>query len=249
MSDVILFLIVFIIILSFLIFISFLVIDESSNNVIYQQCIPGDCAMDTRDGTKLCPGNTTDRVTADLSYQVCISRNYCNSSLTPFAILKDGSTNSQGICDSDMCRCSNTESCSYDRLVAFRDDGDFFTQIFLESQGLYKSQTVDSSNAFCGIHSSSLSKVGCIITDQSNIDVTEVANCVNNNFCKAGVAAFYPLDISTFEVNDALYNIPISCVPYFSEDIPSEGPLPVVCQSSQIPVWNKLEQRLICYDI
>ncbi len=251
MNDTILFLVVFISILCFIIFISFLLREEDASSVIYQQCIPGDCAIDLRNGTKICPGNTTDRITANLSYQACTSRNFCTSSQLPFSILKDGSTNSQGICDSDACRCSSFETCSYDRLVSFRDNGDTFSQIFLESQGMYRTRTVNSDSAYCGIHSSSLSKVGCLINNPDNavININEVATCMNNNFCKSGVAAFYPSNITDFDIFDALYNIPISCVPYFSENLPSEGPLQSPCSETEIAVWNKNAQQIICYSI
>lgn len=223
--------------------------NDTSNSPIFQECSPGDCAMNIRDGTKTCPGNTTDRVTANLSYQVCTSRNFCVNSQAPFSMMTDGSTNSQGVCDTDACRCSANETCSYDRLVSFVDNGRTFSQRYLESQGLYRTRTVNANSAFCGIHAASLSKVGCLISDSSAIDLNEVAVCMNSNFCKAGIAAFYPNDFDSFTLAEGLYNIPISCVPYFSQEITDEGPLISPCQADQVAVWNKSLQQISCFNI
>lgn len=74
-------------------------------------CLPGQCGTNLITGVKRCPtGNGI--ISTNPANEVCNSPFVCDNPITPFAVLSDGSTNFQGICEAGVtCPCLATQTC------------------------------------------------------------------------------------------------------------------------------------------
>lgn len=96
----------------------------SANSSIFQ-CAPGECAMDTVTGEKMCPG-TIESIAYSPTTQVCVSPHICDTNTQRYALNSDGSTNAFGICENDPvtglpteCRCMKYASCPFYTTATF----------------------------------------------------------------------------------------------------------------------------------
>lgn len=75
-------------------------------------CATGQCATNIQSGFKTCPVNNNESVIVDPAHAVCNSRFVCDNPLTPFAVNSDGSTNINGICETNTeCPCIRVFQC------------------------------------------------------------------------------------------------------------------------------------------
>lgn len=241
-----------------------------TNDSVYLQCIPGECATNIYTGEKLCPENTTDMILIDPSYQVCNSRYTCNNPITPFALNTDGSTNSNGVCENgQICRCLRTASCASDNLVLFNmingtvyqgnpnASRAIFQQIPVSAQGENNTITFSDPNTqFCAMKAYHLNRIapgGCTFADPNNVTLLELQKCMNDNPCMVGQIAFYPENPDNFILNNqtynAIYNIPVACVPQITN---TTGHISNPCKDTEIdttvPVYDKRSGRIFCYN-
>ncbi|SNW63087.1 Hypothetical protein ORPV_1183 [Orpheovirus IHUMI-LCC2] len=111
------------IILIIIIIIYIIVQSNRGSGANLSRCPIGQCATNRTTGVKTCP-STDDEVINGIQYDiltdVCNSPNICDSISTPNAVLKDGETNTAGICDVDRCRCISINQCENGLVVLFR---------------------------------------------------------------------------------------------------------------------------------
>ncbi len=72
------------------------------------QCEPGLCAVNIGTGVKRCPAANTGQVIYDAVFEDCTSKNYCQSTKAPCAVLPGGTLNCNGVCgpNNDECNCA-----------------------------------------------------------------------------------------------------------------------------------------------
>jgi hypothetical protein len=258
------------IILIFILLVWILIVYNIKKNItsdsVYLQCIPGECATNIYNGTKICPSNTTEMILIDPSYQVCNSRYTCSNKKTPFALNTDGSTNSNGICENnEICRCLSKASCPNDSLVLFNmingtmyqgnpnNSRTIFQQIPVASQGENNNILFSDQNTqFCAMKAYHLNRIapgGCIYADPNNVTLLELQTCMNNNPCMVGQIAFYPINSDNFilnnQITNTIYDIPVACVPQITS---TSGHISNVCTGTTVPVYNKKTGKIFCYN-
>lgn len=270
-ADYILVAISLILLILFWVWVMYVLRDNPPVSQVYFQCPLGMCATNIYNGEKRCPVSSTDSVTYDASYETCNSRYTCESSLTPYALSTDGSTNSLGVCDTlNICRCLRYPQCSPETCVLFNmTNGSTYvdtttssrvvwTQTPLSSQGFAGSQILTFSNpntqtcAIKAYHLNRLSPGACIFVDPDAPTTQEVRICLQQtNPCVVGVAAFHPINVSQFVLNaqntDAIYTIPVACVPGVRNEALPAGTY--YCSGTSLPVWDSATASVICYDV
>ena len=92
-----------IMIIFFLIYILYLVFTGSESDTI---CPVGNCPTNIFTGIKDCSTRSFDP-----SYQVCNPADSCTSTVTPYSINSDGSSNLNGLCSKPSCPCSSQLTC------------------------------------------------------------------------------------------------------------------------------------------
>nr|QBK90876.1 MAG: hypothetical protein LCPAC201_01770 [Pithovirus LCPAC201] len=103
-----------IIILVFWIWIIYIIRTHPDLGTPMIECSPGQCSTDIKTGTKDCPTDPSIIKTIDPATQVCNSPFTCESNRTPFALQSDGSTNNNGVCESQVeCKCLTQPQCAY----------------------------------------------------------------------------------------------------------------------------------------
>lgn len=103
-----------IIILLFWIWIIYIIRTNPDLGTPMIECSPGQCSTDIKTGTKDCPSNPSEIKTIDPATQVCNSPFTCESNRTPFALQSDGSTDNDGVCESQVvCKCLTRPQCAY----------------------------------------------------------------------------------------------------------------------------------------
>jgi len=124
-ADIIIPLIVLIFLIIFLIFIisvlsySNFEVTTPENPVISDKrgtltknCKIGECATNILNGYKFCSDDESKPVKYNPSIEICNKKYECNSSITPYAVSADGSTNITGKCDENVaCSCINNPQC------------------------------------------------------------------------------------------------------------------------------------------
>lgn len=92
--------------------------DPRSVNEVFT-CPAGQCATDLFTGLKTCPSENVPIIINPMT-SVCNSRYVCDNTLTPFAIMSDGSTNLNGVCEPGVeCGCLRYQQCPNYILSAF----------------------------------------------------------------------------------------------------------------------------------
>lgn len=82
-------------------------------------CPAGQCGTNLLTGVKTCPQLNVP-ITINPAESVCNSRLACDNPLTPFAVQSDGSTNINGVCESNSeCACLSVSQCADYVLSAF----------------------------------------------------------------------------------------------------------------------------------
>lgn len=87
--------------------------DSRTNNPTTGVCPPGQCATNILSGFKTCPQDSGDTIGYNPTQEVCNDAFFCTNPLTPFAVLSDGSTNIDGVCETSVqCQCVSTPQCA-----------------------------------------------------------------------------------------------------------------------------------------
>ena len=75
-------------------------------------CPTGDCATNVFTGYKRCPTGPNETIIINPAFEVCNPQFACTNELTPFALLSDGSTDNNGICNAEVqCACLSNAQC------------------------------------------------------------------------------------------------------------------------------------------
>lgn len=194
-----------------------------SNNPYLQDCPKGYCATNLFNGEKRCSDTTDGIVQANITLEVCNPREKCTTGTLPYAILSDGSTNIEGICDPGIaCRCTNNASCANyigtyfqtfggNPYVSTNGQRTRFRQDIMSSDGLLPSN-FNPETTFCRIPIDWLprSAPGCNFVDASPQNITECMDPELSNPCLVGTLAFIT-PTSEFSVAD-INRIPLACV-------------------------------------
>lgn len=230
-------------------------------NVVYLTCPKGLCPTNIYNGEKRCSQDESLSLIYDPAYETCNSRTTCESPLTPYALLPDGSTNELGACATgETCRCVSHPQCSIQTMTIFSlTNGSTYLQDPTSSRGVYQQiplsfqgdvgspfTYLNPNTQFCAIKAYHLNRIApgaCTFANPTAPTTQEIRTCLSLNPCMVGVLAFTPLDASTFTLTAtdtrAIYTVPVACV------TGQRGPL---CGPTSVPVWDQSRAQLICYD-
>lgn len=87
--------------------------DGRVNNPTVGVCPPGECATNLLSGFKTCPADDGDTIGYNPTQEVCNAQFFCTNPTTPFAVQSDGSTNLNGVCETNTaCQCVSTAQCA-----------------------------------------------------------------------------------------------------------------------------------------
>lgn len=248
-------------ILGFWIWVMYMIYRNTPTPKYFLKCDPGKCATNIYNGEKRCGTDDGVPVVYDPIYEVCNSRFTCESTLTPYAVQLDGSTNLSGICpDTTICRCVKTAQCSYDTTVAFTSTNGILGQVGTTDDGsrtiLVQTSLSNQGDAGVPIDLTEPTAQYCLIrlkhfdrvvprTPECNFAVAddptldEARACINSNPCTIGRLAFRPLIAADFTYTaETLADVPVGCV----IDLKSIGP----CVSPQVPVWDLTQAKVVC---
>lgn len=103
----------------------------SSDNRTYNMMCPiNQCATNIFSGFKRCPEENT-AIIVDQTKEVCNEKYLCTSTITPYALNSDGSTNYFGICEPNViCPCLRTNQCpEYIVSIFTANDGNPYNQL------------------------------------------------------------------------------------------------------------------------
>ncbi len=105
-------LVVFIIIIAIIIFYS--INSRTTGSVNEKFCPPNLCSVSVISGLKTCPDVEGGQVTQNPALEYCSSRNFCQNSRFPCALLPDGSTDCRGECgpNNENCPCISNVLCA-----------------------------------------------------------------------------------------------------------------------------------------
>lgn len=201
-----------------------------SRDPYLQDCPPGQCAMNLFNGEKRCPTNSKDIIQANITLEACNPRESCINGILPYAILPNGSTSLEGLCQPGVaCRCTAQPSCaSYISAFFETVDGNpyvstngqrtRFRQDILASDGVLP-VTFNPLTTFCQVPIDWLprSSPGCTILPGQNGEGTvmtpeSITECMTSESgaCLVGTLAFIS-STSEFGAND-INRIPLACV-------------------------------------
>lgn len=248
--------------ISIIIFLIFLVwilrlitlssVTNASNNKLLLSCPSGECGTNMLTGEKRCPENIDDVVLIDPQSEVCNPKYSCTSTLTPYALLSDGSTSFNSTCESgSTCRCLKNAQCGTHVAALFKtingslyasSSGNRFTfsQIPLRYDIGEKSvQYTTEGTDFCGIKTSNLNKLSpgsCTFTDQDYGKPTATlkiaTDCINSNPCVVGSMVLNTTTPEVLEASgvgiDEVRNIPVTCVRNNKK-----------CSDGYVPYWDR----------
>lgn len=255
-----------IILISFLIWVSWVDYTTKDNTIVYLSCAPSECAVNIYNGEKRCSVKYTDVVIYDPSFENCTKRYSCDSSLVPYAINSDGSTNDYGECEPGVtCRCAANPQCPLGEVVLFNivsgniyannstENDVIFNQIPVQNQGDTQPIVYTDPNVnFCSIPVSYLNRISpgtCVFPNVNAITTAEALSCIRSNPCVLGVMAFKPIDPTTFSLtladNSSVYRVPVGCVSaLIFNGVSAECVLP-----NQVAVWDPDTANIFCYTV
>lgn len=240
---------------------------------VYLTCKPGECSTIVSTGEKHCPVNPGDIIIYQPTFEVCNPKFACTDIRTPLAVMSNGETNIQGICEvNSICRCVNTPSCSDDTLVLFdMVNGNFYgntintsTRVTFQQLVLQENVFKNYSTQFCAIKANHLDRIApgaCIFADENNVQLSELHICMNQvNSCVTGQIAFVPENPNSFQLDlnnrYPIHNIPVSCMPpiaspgpYVSKIAETNsfvGHINNFCIGQSVPVYNKYTGKIEC---
>lgn len=218
---------------------------STTSGTILLQCGPGQCATDIATGVKDCPLNPDDVKIINPEVQVCNSPFTCENARTPYALRSDGSTDPNGVCETDVqCRCLTEPQCAYYVTAFFSaENGNPFQSI--APQRIVFEQNAAGNNAenqfvaqppyslessttqFCQIPNEWVSRVWPPIAGTNDQQVFGP--------CIVGTMAYVPDDPNTFNAASRA-STPVACV---------QGE-PTPCSGFQTPMWNKKTYQINC---
>lgn len=75
--------------------------------IVINRCEPGLCVVTLANGEKRCPNTNDEQLSYTIAFEDCTSRNYCQSSKAPCAVLAGGVLDCHGVCGAgnDQCNC------------------------------------------------------------------------------------------------------------------------------------------------
>jgi hypothetical protein len=218
-------------------------------------CGPGQCVTNIYNGAKICSTLQSENLIANPATEVCNSQFLCDNSLTPYALLSDGSTDNNGICQTGIaCRCLRLPQCSTNIITVFSTSNgtayqSFSSQRITITQNLVNTATTGTTGQspnfqiqnplidFCTISNSWLNNLQPGVCNEVNpLTVAGVAQCQASNPCIAGTLAFIPSNINEFSIADI--NItPMGCV--YGKP----------CDNNHLTVWNSGINEVVCFPI
>lgn len=202
-SDIVVVFIMTMIFVIFLVFITYNLYTSFRTKIeSVNVCELGQCATSILTGVKRCP-KINETISYDLGLEVCNSRNFCDNTETPYAVLSDGSTDDSGVCeDGTICRCLSERRCPFHTAAAFRTTfGNLYDSTstrnvieqYYEDRGYI---TVENTgNEFCTISPLLLnhSRPGCTV---DVINCSTIKQCMHQEQspCLHGVLAYIVQD-------------------------------------------------------
>lgn len=242
--DYILISVSFFVIIAFCIFMLYLVLTSKPRTLpsTLINCAPGQCATSLYNGEKRC-GGPGEVITINPSMETCNSPYTCESNLTPFAVLPDGSTSRDGVCPPNVqCRCVPKARCpEYVTALFVTASGSPYTDVngtntsFVQKSGESISTDgvisySDPQLSFCAVPLAWMNRTQPGCTGSTNLDINSISVCMSSSYpCQQGTLAFIPTDPIAFDTNPVplINTTPLSCV---------RGER---CPEGQIAYWNK----------
>lgn len=237
-------------------------ITQNSNSKLLLSCPAGECGTNMLTGEKRCLESSSDIILIDPSSEVCNPKYSCTSTLTPYALLSDGSTSFVGTCETgNTCRCLKYAQCGTHVCSLFKViNGSLYSQVsgnrFTFSQiplrydiGEKSVQYETEGTDFCGIKASNLNKLSpgsCTFTDKDFTDnkatLKIATDCINTNPCVLGTMVFNTTTPELLEINgvslDDVRNIPVTCVRVNK-----------TCPAGQVAYWDNRYTTIGCAKI
>jgi len=237
---------------------------------LLEQCPAGECPTNIATGEKRCPSNPLTPMLFNPTYEVCNPVSLCTDTRTPYAVRFDQSTNAEGICDFDGCRCVNYLSTPSFTQVLFQvKGGDIYTSnpqllnkwYFVQSpntslgQGNNISMRYNDPNTeFYTISPSLLSYVTpklCQDIYEKGPEVlpADTVECINRNPCQVGKMAYilgYNQLFTSFDYYKDANITPIGCVPAIVDNPIDEFNNSLSCFPGYAPVFNYINGKVIC---
>lgn len=252
---IIVFISIFLILLAFT-YIIYLIKNTPPNTNARRRCALGLCITNIYTGEKICPQDSTTSLDIDPTFETCNSPFACESTLTPYALRSDGSTNNFGACEPGVqCRCLQLPQCANHVTAYFQvSNGSAFTGIdsqpivfsqvndYIDSQGVFfntpplrydntLTQFCEISREFVGL------KVSGTDPDAKAAGGNRTYPQVEPNApCLRGVLAYVPENVAEFNA-ETIIDTPLSCV---------QGD---PCPKGQTPYWNNIFNRVTCTTI
>jgi hypothetical protein len=220
-------------------------------------CGRGECVTNIYNGSKICPVLESGVLIADPAFEVCNSKFLCDNPITPYALLSDGSTDNNGICQRGVtCRCLRQPQCSSNIVSVFTTSNGTPYQSFAEqritiAQSLVQSNTnvstagtlspnfqiTDPLVNFCTITNSWLKNLSPgICNDIAPNTIAGVVTCQNRNPCIAGTLAFIPDNIEEF-TKDQINVTKMACV--YGKP----------CNGNNLTVWDSRINDVVCFPV
>ena len=221
-------------ILAFVAFVVYRIRIAPKTNIVIN-CAPSQCATNIYSGTKKCPDNGSV-ISIDPETEVCNSPFTCEDPKTPYALLSDGSTSLDGVCDDGVtCRCLQRPRCPYYVTSFFRaTNGNPYQSIdnqrisfrqintYTDLAGAHHTtkplEYIDPATEFCSIP-----------IDWFNKQRVWPSKCIS------GTIAFVPEDPEAFSASST-DTTPVACV------LGS----PNTCPVDSVAFWNNRVNRLSC---
>lgn len=239
-------------------------IQTSTGTQVLVKCPVGQCATNIYNGEKRCPDAPDGTIVSNAGVEMCSSKYMCDSTMLPYAVRSDESTNTLGLCEDGIpCRCLRYPTCPYyvtsyfsaitgtafGTVVGTRTTFTQTTQWKDPYTGFTTSnrplQYKDPSVSFCSVPASWLlrSTPGCTFLEELSME--GIADCmayqngvggVYFNPCLQGTLAFISDNSSEFDLYDpsTVERIPMACV--------AAKP----CPSGEVAVWDTNYNNLVC---
>lgn len=256
--------VLFLIIGSWAIILYFTTRYNTSNIKAFETCAIGLCPTNRATGEKRCPVNTAIPLEYDPILEGCNPPKACTDNATPYAVQSDGSTDFNGICDVEGCRCVNYFSTpSYTQVLFNVGGGDIYNQPPNQQSRIVFSQQAtpyagegnivpirykDPTVQFPSISPSYLPNImpnncSVLFSEIPEPNPTDLLSCINRNPCVVGRMAFVPPNVVAYnniiaDSNNLLSGgTPLACVPNTVENAPEPLSYPNSCFTDTIQLY------------